>query len=262
MARRETNCRSSSIGRRRRRINAVGINGKRKSRKRRRSQRRPVVGSLPGDLLIDVLARVASSSFTDLFNAKLCCRDFLGAAEDESIFQHVSIDKFPVIHWFPPSDALLSFLNRCVDKGNPEAMFRQGMIEFFSLARIETGLEYLKRATEKGHVEATYVYGMILLSRGGQSSQQGLNILNSMKVSRSNYLKIRECRAKIKAIVREMWINNSISLNEVGCKCQDRNNNLSIRKRKFEDEEDVISCDACGWYREVISFCKIVDGVV
>lgn len=29
------------------------------------------VGSLPRDLLVDVLARVASSSFTDLFNAKL-----------------------------------------------------------------------------------------------------------------------------------------------------------------------------------------------
>lgn len=259
MMRRQTNCRSSSIRRRKRKKNTVSINGKGKLTKRRRSQRRPVVGSLPGDLLVDVLARVASSSFTDLFNAKLCCRDFLGAAEDESIFQHVSIDKFPVIHWFPPSDELLSFLNRCIDLGNPEAMFRQGMIEFFSLARIETGLEYLRRATEKGHVEATYVYGMILLSRGGQSSQQGLTILNSMKVSRSNYLKIRECRAKIKAIIREMWINNSISLNEIGCKCEDRN--VSIRKRKFDDEDDVIGCDACGWHREVISFCKIVDGI-
>ncbi|KVI05759.1 hypothetical protein Ccrd_015936 [Cynara cardunculus var. scolymus] len=125
MSSRDTNCRSSSIGRRRRKINAVRMNGKSKSAVGK--QRRPVVGSLPGDLLIDVLARVASSSFTDLFNAKLSCRDFLGAAEDEYIFQHVSIDKFPVIHWFPPSDELLSFLNQCIDKGNPEAMFRQGM---------------------------------------------------------------------------------------------------------------------------------------
>ncbi|XP_071690928.1 putative F-box protein At1g67623 [Rutidosis leptorrhynchoides] len=256
MASRDVNCTSSSsIGNRKCKLM--------KRRRARRQRRRPVVGSLPGDLLIDVLTRVASSSFTDLFNAKLSCRDFLGAAEDESIFQHVSIDKFPVIHWFPPSDELLSFLNRCIDKGNPEAMFRQGMIEFFSRARTETGLEYLKRASEKGHVEATYVYGMILLSRGGQSSQQGLNILNSMKISRSKYLKICECRAKIKAVIREMWINNSISLNEVGCKCPERNN-VYIRKRKFEEEEDVdvLSCDACGWYREVISFCKIVDGVV
>lgn len=254
------NCRSSSLARRRRRA-VVSINRRSKSTIRR--QRRPVLGSLPGDLLIDVLARVASSSFTDLFNAKLCCRDFLGAAEDEYIFQHVSIDKFPVIHWFPPSDELLSFLNQCINKGNPEAMFRQGMIEFFSLARIETGLEYLKRASEKGHVEATYVYGMILLSRGGQSSQQGLNILNSMKVSRSKNLKIRDCRAKIKAIIREMWINNSISLNEVRCKCQERNNNnVCFVKRKFDEEEDVIGCDACGWHREVISFCKMVDGIV
>ncbi|KAI3817481.1 hypothetical protein L1987_11273 [Smallanthus sonchifolius] len=254
----EADCTSSSSIGKRRKINAGNTSTK---RRRRRQQQRPVVGSLPGDLLIDVLARVASSSFTDLFNAKLSCRDFLGAAEDEFIFQHVSIDKFPVIHWFPPSDELLSFLNQCIDKGNPEAMFRQGMIEFFSLARIETGLEYLKRASEKGHAEATYVYGMILLSRGGQSSQQGLNILNSMKVTRSKYLKLRECRAKIKAILREMWINNSISLNEVKCKCQERNM-LCVRKRKFEEEEEVICCDACGWYLEVISFCKIVDGVV
>ncbi|GJW01382.1 uncharacterized mitochondrial protein-like protein [Tanacetum coccineum] len=142
---------------------------------------------------------------------------FLGAAEEESIFLLVSFDKFPVL------------------------------IEYFSQARIETGLEYLKRATEKRHVEATYVYGMILLSRGGQSSQQGLNILNSMKVSRSNYLKIRECRAKIKSVIREMWINNSISLNEAGCKCQEKN--ICIRKRNFDEEEDVDVIDDIEYLR-------------
>lgn len=44
------------------------IKSRRENRKHGRS---PAVVSLPGDLLIEVLGRVASSSFVDLFNAKL-----------------------------------------------------------------------------------------------------------------------------------------------------------------------------------------------
>ncbi|KAI3800338.1 hypothetical protein L1987_28428 [Smallanthus sonchifolius] len=163
------------------------------------------IGSLPQDLLVDVLARVASSSFTDVFNAKLSCKEFLESTKDDYIFQCISIDKFPLTHWFPPSKRVLSFLTRCLNKGNSESLFRQGMIEYFKLVDIESGLEYLKRAVEKGHPEATYVYGMILLSSG---DQQGLNLLNFMNYSRSRNWNVQDCRDKISSILSQMWINN------------------------------------------------------
>lgn len=259
----------------------MGIPRRRRNRGRRRRINRAAggrkvaghgdragVGSLPGDLLIDVLGRVASSSFIDLFNAKLCCRDFLSAAENEYIFQNISIDKFPVVHWFPPSDEVLSFLNSCKDRGNPEALFRQGMIECFSSGRGELGLEYLKKATEKGHIEATYVYGIILLSKGGQSSQEGLKLLNSvMNNPRLESRKIRDCRARINDIIRTMWIDHSIVRRQVNpaCTCHEREKTSFARKVggswNYTEEDEVISCDTCRWNREVVSFCKMLRGI-
>ncbi|KAI3720388.1 hypothetical protein L6452_21304 [Arctium lappa] len=154
----------------------IGQEEKRRICKPDHRQPNTIIGSLPRDLLVDVLSRVASSSFTDLFNAKLCCKDYLEAAEDEYILQHISMDKFPIVYWVPPDDESLSFLTRCILKGNPEAIFRRGMMEYFSLTRAESGIDYLKTAAKKGHPEATYAYCMILLSEGDQSV---LNLLNS-----------------------------------------------------------------------------------
>nr|GEY86878.1 putative F-box protein At1g67623 [Tanacetum cinerariifolium] len=121
---------------------------------------------LPRDLLVGILGRVASSSFTDVFNAKLSCQDFLDAVEDEYIFQNISMDKFTIIPWSQQTDSEISFLTKCLNLGNAEALFRQGMVEYFHLVKVRSGLRYLKMAAEKGHPEATYVYGMIMLSRG------------------------------------------------------------------------------------------------
>jgi len=52
--------------------------------------------SLPNDMLIEVLTKVASSSFTDLFKAKLTCSDLWGLAEEDHIFQQVLLEKIPL----------------------------------------------------------------------------------------------------------------------------------------------------------------------
>ncbi|PWA50292.1 tetratricopeptide-like helical domain-containing protein [Artemisia annua] len=129
---------------------------------------------LPKDVLVSVFARVASSSFQDLFNAKLSCTDFLEAANDEYIYKYVSMDKFPVFSWNPPSDQK----------------------EYFKHGNVKSGLEFFKRASEKKHLEATYVYRLLLLSRGGESSKQGLELLNGLKSSRPGNWNVRESRDK------------------------------------------------------------------
>ncbi|XP_076948746.1 putative F-box protein At1g67623 [Bidens hawaiensis] len=223
------------------------------------------VKSLPKELLVDVLARVASSSFTDLFNAKLSCKEFLDSTSDDCISQCISIDKFPIIHWFPPSKGVLSFLTHCFEKGNPESMFRQGMIDYFSQVNVKDGLELLKRAAEKGHSEATYAYGMILLSRGDdQSSQQGLNLLNSMNNSKSRNWNVQDCRNKIDSILSRMWINNSVTLEKVDTNCQEQDHVIRFKRRgwSLDKDEEIACCDTCLWYRELIYFCKAMKVIV
>ncbi|XP_058192131.1 uncharacterized protein LOC131309530 [Rhododendron vialii] len=95
----------------------------------------------------------------------------------------VSIMGFPVNQWLKSEEVSL-FLNRCVVGGNPEALYREGMVEYFSSMRMEFGLEKLRRASEKGHAEASYarvryytrVYGWTFKFRGVQ-------LLNAMKGS-------------------------------------------------------------------------------
>jgi hypothetical protein len=41
---------------------------------------------LPNGMLMEVLTKVASSSFIDLFKAKLTCRDLCELAENDHIF--------------------------------------------------------------------------------------------------------------------------------------------------------------------------------
>lgn len=55
------------------------------------------------------------------------------ATQDDSIFQHISINKFPIIHWIPLSDDARSFLTHCFHKQNPESLFRQGMVRAHTL---------------------------------------------------------------------------------------------------------------------------------
>ncbi|XP_059633572.1 putative F-box protein At1g67623 isoform X2 [Cornus florida] len=245
--------------RRRRRMNSTSRNRIiRKKTKPVGKVSTSAIKSLSGDLLIEVLARVGSSSFTDLYNAKLCCREFLGAVEDDYILQKVSMDKFPIIPW-TPSDELISFLNRCKESGNPEALYRQGLIEYFSSLRTESGLENLKRAAEKGHAEASYVYGIILVCKGGQLKQEGLKLLNAVMSSKPRSLRIKECRRRIKSIIWRMWIHNKMVPQQLpSCNGTD----CCIRKIQTwdpEDEEiDAMNCDACRWNHEVISFCNML----
>ncbi|KAL6983842.1 hypothetical protein U1Q18_017216 [Sarracenia purpurea var. burkii] len=184
----------------------------------------------------------------------------MGAAEDNYILQNVSIENFPVIQWFK-CDEMDSFLNRCKENGNPEALYRQGMVEYFSYVRMESGLEHLKRAADKGHVEASYVYGIILLCMGGESSIQGLKHLNAMKrSSKSKNLRIlKECRERIKTILRTMWVNNHLVHHETGFCCHAQTRAIEVESWEGRQYvEDDKGCEACIWDREVALFCDML----
>ncbi|XP_028078869.1 putative F-box protein At1g67623 [Camellia sinensis] len=129
---------------------------------------------------------------------------------------------------------------------------------------MESGLEHLKRAAEKGHVEASYVYGMILHSRGGQSTKQGLKLLNAMNntCSNSKSLRIQECRERIKAIIHTMWINNHMVSQQTNFCCHGKTQSITVREtwRGRVEEDDNMSGEACEWDREVNLLCNMLMG--
>ncbi|XP_057948364.1 putative F-box protein At1g67623 [Malania oleifera] len=229
----------------------------------KRKRRKPpatAIKFLPQELLTEVLARVASNSLTDLCNAKLCCKEFLRAAEDDYIFKHASMEKFPVAPW-PVSCEASSFLRRCKESGNAEALYREGMVEYFSSSRVDSGLQYLKEAAEKGHVEALYVSEIISACTGGQSNQWSPELLQSKK-------KTSECRRRVQAVLCSLWIRNYIvppqGQRADHSKTCTKNGNTwqycgrqMMRGTGWEDEEED-HCEACMWDHEIHFFCDIV----
>ncbi|KAH7856330.1 hypothetical protein Vadar_000138 [Vaccinium darrowii] len=153
------------------------------------------------------------SKLSQVSNSLQICREFKGAVEDEYILEQVSIMEFPVIHQWLKSEKVSRFLNQCMEGGNPEALYRQGMVDYFSSMRMESGLENLKRASEKGHLKASYVYGILLMCMEGQSSTQGLKLLNAVKTSNSKSTRFaifQECWERIEGVIHSMWINNHL----------------------------------------------------
>ncbi|XP_057425906.1 uncharacterized protein LOC130719297 [Lotus japonicus] len=131
--------------------------------------------SLPKDLLVEVVATVASHSFTDLHAIKQCCKEFLDATEDRYVLQSVSLDTFPLIQWLPNNKASF-FLNRCRENENVESLYREGLRKYFGNANGKIdGLCIMNKAVQKGQNEAKYVCGMIsLCSRDDELRKQGL----------------------------------------------------------------------------------------
>ncbi|KAL4638718.1 putative F-box protein At1g67623 [Castanea sativa] len=242
------------------------IEYKRTTSYKRKSYSSSIKSSLPKELWTEVLGYVASTSLADLFNVKLSCKDFSELAEDFYIFQQASLKKVPTNPFCLSnlSKKASSFLELCLKFGNPESLFRQGVIDYFSLGRIKSGLEYLKRAADKGHLEATYVYGIILLCSEGELKQEGLRILSSLK--RSNSGGMKECRKRTKTLMQSgFWVRNFIVRQLVMC-CREEPCQVLIRNSGWEsndielDADDDALCDACSCNCEVKWFSNILPG--
>ncbi|KAF6152422.1 hypothetical protein GIB67_038045, partial [Kingdonia uniflora] len=186
------------------------------------------------------------------------CKVVNEAGGDNVIYRHISIKRYDPVPW-TISDEAAMFLRRCQENGNPESLFRLGMMEYFSKVRINTGLDILERAAHSGHDEATYTVALIYLCGDNRSRCQGIQMLN--KFSRS---KIMECRKKSKAIIHRMWINNDLGsgrLDSNNMMCDDCDRERAAKRSRWvQDDECVLGCDACRWERELGVFSKIVTG--
>ncbi|XP_042487647.1 putative F-box protein At1g67623 [Macadamia integrifolia] len=158
--------------------------------KRTKKQRLPRIETLPEELLTEVIARVGSSAVTDLFNMKKSCKGFCKAGEDAEVLRRVSLEKLPAVPWW---NSCREFMRQCEEKGNPEALFKRGMVEYFSNKKSESGIEFLKKAACLGHEEAAYMLGLILLCINNRLKSQALEILQKVEEG-SPSTKIQKCR--------------------------------------------------------------------
>ncbi|KAL0456849.1 UNVERIFIED_CONTAM: hypothetical protein Slati_1024100 [Sesamum latifolium] len=203
------------------------------------------IENIPRELLIEILSRIAKSSFTDIHNAKLSCKDFHEATEDTHVYRHMSLDDFPLVPWNPLSEKQQSFLTKCKECQNPEIMYRQGVLDYFTGKRPESALGHLQRASNANHIGALYVTCIILLFSGDDELKAaGVRSMAFLKKSNNVRRKLKEHRDKLKNMLMRMWVENPALRRRPVC-CTRRDNHR--RKRgwvDFDVEEDV-HCEGC-----------------
>ncbi|XP_057432597.1 putative F-box protein At1g67623 [Lotus japonicus] len=234
--------------------------------KRARSKRRrtcykglcstAAITTLSRDLLIEVVAIVASRSFIDLHTIKMRSKDFLDAAEDSYVWRRVSLDTFPLIQWIP-NDKTLSFLNRCKEYENMESLYREGLLKYFGYPNGNIdGLGILKEAAQKGHKEAKYVCGMISLSSEDDDlRKQGLEHMHFLRMSKC----VLSSRNKVKKLLGSMWKNNGMLRRNQSPLCNSKSTCKGWRVKTGREEliddddddvDDIGLCEYCRWDHE------------
>ncbi|XP_057452084.1 putative F-box protein At1g67623 [Lotus japonicus] len=209
-------------------------------RTRKSSYSTAAIKTLPKDLLVEVVAVVASHSFKDFHNVKMCCKDFLDATEDNSVWKRVSLDTFPLIQWLP-NDNVSSFLNRCRECGNIESLYREGLRKYFYDPNEKIhGLDILKVTAQKGHKEAKYVCGMILLcSKDDELRKKGLEYMRFLRMFKC----VVGSRNKVKQLLKIMWKKNGMVGRNQSPLCNSKSTCKGWRMKKgrwalIDDDDD------------------------
>ncbi|GMI67320.1 hypothetical protein HRI_000401300 [Hibiscus trionum] len=212
----------------------------------------PTIFSLPNELIAEVVARVAATSANDFFNVVLSCKVFNRIAEDNYILRHVTLEKFPVVPWGSTEQAF--FLDKCKRSGHPEALYREGVIKYFSFAKVEEGLNCLNSAAKIGHLGASYVLGVILLCVE-KTEEEGRRLLSYVR-SESG---IGESRKKLKDIISVTWLKMRLKPKPNSCPMQEQHR----RRRGWpSDSDDEVDCEACGCHSEVDFVCNLLRGII
>ncbi|CAI5965984.1 unnamed protein product [Closterium sp. NIES-65] len=128
----------------------------------------PSFDSLPDELLTTILSIFAARASTP--------QDFLSCRLASTHLHRISL--LPEILAMLPSPALAcpaknytldyrSFLSACAAAGNAEAAFFLGMVEFYCLERVASGMKRLVQAAKAGHAAALHSLSIIHFNGSG-----------------------------------------------------------------------------------------------
>ncbi|XLT67110.1 uncharacterized protein [Arachis hypogaea] len=97
---------------------------------------------LPLKIWVMIAARVGSTSIRELFNMQATCNVFWDATRSTAVYKVASMVELPIGDYYDEQPER-GFLYRCEDAGNPAAIFRTGMTEFFWIGRQVGGMNTL-----------------------------------------------------------------------------------------------------------------------
>ncbi|XP_047320321.1 putative F-box protein At1g67623 [Impatiens glandulifera] len=212
--------------------------------------------SIPDELLINVLAFLGASSYSELLKAKTICKTFNQLSQDDYIYERASLQDIDVVPWQKNNEQSI-FLKRCTNSHNSEALYRHVVVEYFSGRDYEIGLEYLEKAKKLGHVGALYVFGIISLFGNSELKKNGVEILNH------DMLKGRlwKCRGELIEIINKLWTNIPPNMKNVVVCCSIHNDNQKNWKSTWpvNDCDDYVECEACKCDRELDYLMPCID---
>ncbi|CDP16240.1 unnamed protein product [Coffea canephora] len=214
--------------------------------------------SLPTEVLSEVLARVASSSSTDLFRAKLwfVLLLMIQTGRGEFLFHsRVSLTKFEIVPW-QKNHKVSSFLKKCRESKNPEALYRKGVVDFFTDNHGDSALECLEEAANSGHADAAYALGIIYIFVGGDElKRKGMRLLSGMKKSGILKGRVKLCRDNLRALLRMIWVKNPVFANPTPICCAMTHDRKTFSWPMDADDVEESTCEGCACDEEIGPIC-------
>ncbi|KAG6408762.1 hypothetical protein SASPL_131783 [Salvia splendens] len=201
--------------------------------------------TIPRELTTHILSRVAASSAADLSSIKQSCQELREIAEDSYVYQHASLDKFPIVEWSPICEKKQKFLNKCKESSNPEIWYREALLDFFNKKDYALALRKFSKAAEAGHVQALYLCCIMMLLSGNQ--RRGVGMIAKIK---KDGIRVGLCCRKLIEELRQIWVLNPLlSQSRLLCskhhnRYRPRTNNWSGEEYEDEDEDDCTTCVA------------------
>ncbi|XP_060964709.1 uncharacterized protein LOC133033692 [Cannabis sativa] len=205
---------------------------------------------LPNDLIVDILAHVATISISDFFQSK---------DNDHYIYNKLSLDELSCHPWdLYMSKEATTLFTKCLNSQNSEAMYRLGV-------KKKSGVELLEKAANAGHLGASYFMGIILICKEEDESddetkqsgiRHGIQLLGCIKTS----AQMRECREKLKHIVQKLWLtqNHNFLIPKL-FQCQFPNRKPNSWPL-LDDYSHTLCCNTCRFNYEIVYVCNLVAG--
>nr|XP_027060863.1 uncharacterized protein LOC113687457 [Coffea arabica] len=188
----------------------------------------------------EVLARVASSSSTDLFRAKLCCKLLNEVSDADIVYQRVSLAN--ILH---PQKIGLQHVTAAL-----------GPVDFFTDKHGDSASECLEEAANSGHADAAYALGIIYIFVGGDElKRKGMSLLSGMKKSGILKGRVKLCRDNLRALLRMIWVKNPVFANPTPICCAMTHERKTSSWPMDADDVEESTCEGCACDEEIGAIC-------
>ncbi|CAH2064690.1 unnamed protein product [Thlaspi arvense] len=200
---------------------------------------------LPQDLLGDIISRAAESG---RLNVRHCMEASMGlakATEDKRV--HKKLNLRPLA--FNPLATLHQYeklMEKCLENGNAEAHYIEGIKEYFYYNNITTGLHHLQATAEGSYDNGIYLYGIIMLCRGQtEEGKNYLDLLGWQKCKRRADRCWRNIQRSLHVIPVIKWEIYRTSLRNI----------KPSRRCKLNDMDT--RCNKCYYYKQMKKFMTL-----